>query len=208
VAERRVFPGDWLSGSANLPATDLDLVVLLLNSVDLLEAEPDRLTDLTWFRTALRQAGHAPLADALADRDLTGLRRLREGLRLVFESGDPQAAARHVNELLVRAGALALLVADGDGLRLEVAPGRTGYDALAARLPAAVAAQLAAHGLARLGVCDSDPCRCAFVDRTRAGTRRYCCGWCNDRRAARAYRRRRAAGPDLTPGRGRAVGEP
>jgi predicted RNA-binding Zn ribbon-like protein len=208
VAERRVFPADWLSGSAEEPATDLDLVVLLLNSVDLLEPEPDRLTDLTWFRTALRQAGHAPLADAVADGDLGGLRRLRDSLRLVFESDDPEAAAQHLNELLLRARALPLVVADGDGLRLEVAPGRTGYDALAARLPAAVATHIAAHGLATLGVCDSDPCRCAFVDRTRAGTRRYCCGWCNDRRAARAYRRRRAAGPGQPPGRGRARSDP
>jgi hypothetical protein len=29
------------------------------------------------------------------------------------------------------------------------------------------------------------------VDRTRAGTRKYCCTYCNDRYAARAYRRRK-----------------
>jgi predicted RNA-binding Zn ribbon-like protein len=46
-------------------------------------------------------------------------------------------------------------------------------------------------GTGRLGVCGSDPCRCVFVDRTRAGTRKYCCTYCNDRFAARAYRRRK-----------------
>jgi predicted RNA-binding Zn ribbon-like protein len=65
---------------------------------------------------------------------------------------------------------------------------------LPARLLAAVAEHIGRSGVARLGVCASDPCRCAFVDRTRAGTRRYCCTVCNDRAAARAYRRRRSGG--------------
>ena len=194
MGERRVFPAEWLAGPPDGPVADIDLVVLLVNSLDLLEAEPDRLTDLTWFRTALQQAGHPSLADELVDRDLAGLRRLREELRSVFGSADPDAAAEQLNALLLRAGAVPVLVAEDERLLLVVAPDRTGFDALAARLPAALAAYVAEHGLARLGVCGSDPCRCAFVDRTRAGTRRYCCGWCNDRRAARAYRRRRAGG--------------
>lgn len=203
MAEHRVFPAEWLAGP--LPGSsgtdappgavgDLDLVVLLVNSQDLLAAEPDRLGDLTWFRTALRQTGHRALADQLADRDLPALRRLREDLRSVFESTAPDAVAEHLNAMLRRGRAVPVLVPDADRLRLAVAPDSTGYDALLARLPAALAAHIAEHGLARLGICGSDPCRCAFVDRTRAGTRRYCCGWCNDRRAARAYRRRRAGG--------------
>ena len=206
MAERRVFPAEWLAGplpsspgTDGTPSTpgsvaDLDLVVLLVNSLDLLEAEPDRLGDLTWFRTALRQTGHGALADQLADHDLPALRRLREDLRSVFESADPEAVAQHLSAMLRRGRAVPVLVSDADRLRLVVAPDRTGCDALLARLPAALAAYVAEHGLARLGICGSDPCRCAFVDRTRAGTRRYCCGWCNDRRAARAYRRRRAGG--------------
>jgi len=46
-------------------------------------------------------------------------------------------------------------------------------------------------GTGRLGVCGSDPWRCVFVDRTRAGTRKYCCPYRNDRFAARSYRRRK-----------------
>ncbi len=203
MAERRVFPAEWLasplpssSGTGSAPGAvgDLDLVVLLVNSLDLLAAEPDRLGDLTWFGTALRQTGHRALADQLTDRDLPALRQLREDLRSVFESADPAAVAEHLNAMLRRSRAVPVLVPDADRLRLAVAPDRIGSDALLARLPAALAAYVAEHGLARLGICGSDPCRCAFVDRTRAGTRRYCCGWCNDRRAARAYRRRRAGG--------------
>ena len=62
---------------------------------------------------------------------------------------------------------------------------------LPARLLVAVATHVAERGVARLGICASDPCRCAYVDGTRGRTRRYCCTLCNDRAAARAYRRRR-----------------
>ena len=98
-----------------------------------------------------------------------------------------------LNPQLTKARAVFLLDVSSRpaGSRFVARPDLTGYAALAARLPAAVAAHLAEHGVGRLGICSSDPCRCAFVDRTRAGTRRYCCTVCNDRYAARAYRRRR-----------------
>jgi predicted RNA-binding Zn ribbon-like protein len=188
------FPPDWLGRSArdhDHPVDDLDLMVLLLNSHDLLADPADRLTDLTWLRTALEQAGHPDLAGALRPSDLPRLRRLRADLRAVVETADLDDAAVRLNHLLVAGRAVPLLVSGDDGPRLAVGADRRGYPALAARLPAALAAHVAEHGLHRLGVCQSDPCRCVFVDRTRAATRRYCCGWCNDRRSARAYRRRR-----------------
>ncbi len=189
------FPPDWLGRSVrdrDHPVDDLDLVVLLLNSHDLLADPADRLHDLTWLRAALEQAGHPDLARDLRTSDLPRLRRLRADLRAVVETTDLDEAAARLNRLLAAARAVAFLVTHDDGPRLAVAPDRQGYPALAARLPAALASHVAAHGLQRLGVCQSDPCRCVFVDRTRAATRRYCCGWCNDRRSARAYRRRRS----------------
>jgi predicted RNA-binding Zn ribbon-like protein len=196
MSERKAFPDDWLAGGSGhrtgAPASDLDLAVLLVNSVDLLEDPADRLTDLTWLRAALRQAGHPDLADHLADSDLPHLRRLRDDMRVVFETADDADAAAGLNDLLARGDARATLVPVDGRLRLVVGANLSGRAALAARLPAAVAEHVAVHGLHRLGVCASDPCRCAFVDRTRAGIRRHCCSWCNDRAAARAYRRRRA----------------
>ena len=201
MGERKAFPDDWLAGGrerdTRAPASDLDLAVLLVNSVDLLENPADRLTDLTWLRAALSQAGHPALAEQLADGDLPRLRRLRDDLRAAFETADEADAAARLNDLLVRGDARSSLVTVDGRLRLLVGADLSGYPALAARLPAAVAEHVAVHGLRRLGVCASDPCRCAFVDRTRASTRRYCCSWCNDRAAARAYRRRRS-GPDST----------
>jgi predicted RNA-binding Zn ribbon-like protein len=191
-AARAGFPMDWLADAA-APATDVELALLLVNSHDLLEEQPDRLVDLTWLTRAFTAAGHGDRAAELSKRDLPRLRDLRDSLRRVFESDDVGEIASVLNPLLERARAIPLLVVDSDGPRptLQVGVGLHGAAALQARLPAALAAYVAEHGTARLGVCHSDPCRCVFVDRTRAGTRKYCCTYCNDRYAARAYRRRK-----------------
>lgn len=188
------FPGDWLADRA-APATDVELALLLVNSHDLLEDPPDRLRDLDWLTHVLDRSGHASLAGELSTRDLPRLRRLRDELRTVFESDDDARAAAVLNPLLQRARAVPLIdVDEAGGTRLRVGIGLSGLTALEARLPAALAAYISEHGVRRLGVCGSDPCRCVFVDRTRAGTRKYCCSYCNDRRAAREYRRRRSPG--------------
>jgi predicted RNA-binding Zn ribbon-like protein len=62
---------------------------------------------------------------------------------------------------------------------------------LATLLADALAQAMTAGGPERFGVCAADPCRCAYLDRTRAGRRRFCCQWCTDRVAAAAYRDRR-----------------
>lgn len=188
------FPIDWLKRGAARPLGDLDLALLLVNTHDLLEDPADRLVDLAWLTGVLTWAGHPELAGALTRADLPRLRSLRALLRAAFEAPDLTTVADILNPQLTRARAVFLLDVSSAGksqrARFGAAPDRTGYAALAARLPAALAAHVAAHGVGRLGICSSDPCRCAFVDRTRAGTRRYCCTVCNDRHAARAYRRR------------------
>ena len=193
------FPPDWLEGRGTGRATDLDLAVLLINSLDLLENPPDRLTNIDWFRSVLVQVGHDSIAAELTAADLPRLRELRGALRSAFDAGTAEYAAEILNPRLQAARAVFLLAveqpvgrpASAENVRFEVGVDRTGLEALEARLPAAVAMHIAGHGADRLGACSSDPCRCAFVDRTRAGTRRYCCNWCNDRAAARAYRKRR-----------------
>jgi predicted RNA-binding Zn ribbon-like protein len=57
-----------------------------------------------------------------------------------------------------------------------------------------MAEHVARFGTTRLGTCASDPCHCAFVDRTRGATRRYCRTRYDDRAVARAYRKRRNSG--------------
>jgi predicted RNA-binding Zn ribbon-like protein len=167
--------------------TDLDLAVLLLNSVDLLEDPPDRMADdLGWWRRALARNGFDELAAAQRDADLPRLQALRDTVRSVFEAEDDAVARSVLNAALLEAGAVVQLHPGGLGVT-GLGPGGD----LPARLLVAVATHVAERGVARLGICASDPCRCAYVDRTRGRTRRYCCTLCNDRAAARAYRRRR-----------------
>jgi predicted RNA-binding Zn ribbon-like protein len=187
------FPGDWLVDTA-APASDLELALLLVNSMDLLEDPPDRLSDLRWLTHVYARVGQGELAAQLTSRDLPRLRRLRDALRSVFEADDDAAAAAVLNPLLQKGKAIALIDVDqAGGTTLRIGMGLRGIAALEARLPAALAGFVAEHGTGRLGVCGSDPCRCVFVDRTRAATRKYCCSYCNDRFAARAYRRRKKA---------------
>ena len=187
------FPGDWLADAA-APASDVELALLLVNSMDLLEDPPDRLVDLTWLTHVFGRVGQGDLARELTNRDLPRLRRLRDAMRSVFETYDDGAAAAVLNPLLQKARAVPLIdVAPDGGTTLRVGVGLRGIAALEARLPAALAGFVADHGTRRLGVCGSDPCRCVYVDHTRAGTRKYCCSYCNDRFAARAYRRRKKA---------------
>lgn len=188
------YPRGWLERGGRAPASDLDLVVLLLNSHDLIAEPPDRLTDLRWLSEVLNETGHDDIATSLRPRDLAGLRRLRDGLRAVFESGSSEEALAILNPMLRDAPAVLQLVQSGDALALEVSPEKRGLDALATRLPAALATYLADEGITRLGTCASAPCRCAFIDHTRGGTRKYCCAQCNDRAAARQYRQRQRIG--------------
>jgi predicted RNA-binding Zn ribbon-like protein len=181
---------DWLERRTG-PASDLDLAVLLVNSLDLLENPADRLTDLTWIREVLADVGHRGIAGALAGADLAGLRELRAGLQAVFAAASPREAAAVLNPMLQRAAAIPQLVVSEAGARLQVAPGQAGLAALTARLPAALAEHIAHSGTDRLGSCAARPCQCAFIDRTRARTRRFCCSACNDRAAARQYRQRK-----------------
>jgi predicted RNA-binding Zn ribbon-like protein len=185
------YPGDWLEQRDGEPATDLDLVVLLVNSLDQLEDPPDRLTDLAWFRAVVADVGRDDIARSLRPRDLTGLRELRESLQAVFDVTSDDEAARLLNSMLLKVSAVPVLVESPSGLELQVAPGKRGLAALSARLPAALAAQVAQRGLGRLGTCAARPCQCVFVDRTRAETRRFCCSACNDRAAAQLYRQRK-----------------
>jgi predicted RNA-binding Zn ribbon-like protein len=185
-------PPGWIH---RLPADDLDLAVLLVNSMDLLEDPPDRLTSVEWYRDALRAAGHEYVAAGLAEKDLDGLRELRALLRLVFSADSVEEAVEIVNPMLVHGAAVPQLVLDEEGRpALRVAPDATGLAALQARLPAAAAGLIAETALRRLGTCAGVPCECAFVDRSRSGSRRFCSDWCNDRAAAAAYRARRKAG--------------
>jgi predicted RNA-binding Zn ribbon-like protein len=168
-------------------APELALAIDLCNTYDLLENPPDILR-LDLLRRVADTAGRLALVEGLRDSDLPALRELRGGLYQVFaqtESADKVAA---INAVLDRASARAQIV---DG-RLHPVGGPDPLDRLAAALAGALAHAIADGDPGRLRLCAADPCRCVYMDRTRANRQRYCCDLCNDRMAAKAYRRRQA----------------
>ncbi|WP_232242912.1 MULTISPECIES: CGNR zinc finger domain-containing protein [Streptacidiphilus] len=173
------------------PDLDLDLAVELVNTVYALAAPPDRLTNTGAYQHILREARQDALADELTPADLPALRELRDSIAPLFAATDLTSASTLLNPLLSDAALVPQLATTDDGAHWVLSTGLHGLAALRARLLGALAAHLVRHGTARLGVCQAAPCTCAFVDRSRARTRRYCCDQCNDRAAATAYRRRR-----------------
>jgi predicted RNA-binding Zn ribbon-like protein len=170
---------------------DLDLAVELINTHWVLASPPDRLTDIAVFRRILRDRGEHTLASQLLPNDLPALRTLRTQVKPVFAAATTGAAVAILDPLLRDATIPARLAPADGSARWDWGADQLGITALRSRLLAALATHLTRHGTTRLGICQADPCRCVYLDRSRARTRRYCCDQCNDRAAAAAYRRRK-----------------
>jgi predicted RNA-binding Zn ribbon-like protein len=173
------------------PAEPVDLAVALVNTYDLLNDPPDGLRDDATARRFLDRHGYP--ADAAALGGVDELRAGRDRLRAFFHAEPGLAAAGVLNELLADTGAVTRLEAAADGWRVTAGPAEPGVRRIVAVAAAGLAAFVAERGFARIGTCAGAPCDCAFVDRTRPGTRRYCCTYCADRVAAADYRRRKRA---------------
>lgn len=176
-------------------ASDLDVVVALLNTYDAYDAEPERLHSVESLKRLVAALGWTDVATSrLTQRDVVAVKELREQIREIFAEaadGDAAAAANACNRLLARVRPVLALHPAQDRAALGVAEaGSNAVRRLEDRVSLAVAVGLASPGI-RLGLCDAHPCHCAYVDRSRAGTRRFCCELCADRFAAAAYRRRR-----------------
>jgi len=178
---------------ARVPPDDaaLHLVVDFCNTHDLLAEPPDRLT-VARARAIADRHGRAELTARLREADLPALKAVRSRLYAVFAADTAADKAAELNALLERQGAAARLVdVGGEDFRMAATGGRDPVSRLAVVLADALARALAEGGAQRLRTCIGDPCRCVYVDRTRAGRQRYCCELCNDRMASAAYRRRK-----------------
>ena len=190
---------------STVPARDADLklAIAFVNTYDLLESPPDILT----MERAVAIAGaygRPGLADRLAaipparaGAALDRMRVVRGQLYQIFAATDSDAAVDALNVALDSQPVRPRIAAGPDGsLRLTAALATDNFDPvteLAAVATDALAQAMAIGGPGRFGTCAGDPCRCVYVDRTRAGRQRFCCQLCNDRMAAAAYRSRRAS---------------
>jgi predicted RNA-binding Zn ribbon-like protein len=174
----------------NFQQREIDLAVGLVNTWDVLDDEPEFLSDVGNLRRFLEQHGLEREARVATAGDLTRVRSLRRRVRSVFEADTEAEAVETLNDLL--AEAVPQLRPEKGGWRFSYEPrrGRDLADRLAPRVAAALLVAIQTDGWERFGVCDALPCRCVYLDRSRNRSRRYCCQLCADRIAAAAYRER------------------
>ncbi len=185
----------------------LAVAIDLINTWDELEPEPDLIEGVTDIRTWLEWHGLSIAAKRMGEADVDHVRALRAQFDRVFDAGDEAEAANRLNELAREYGTPPVLEHAGGEWRLRSWPDEdTGLPAVAAYATAGLLAAFQELGWARFGRCAGSPCRCAFVDRSRNRSRRYCCTLCADRVAQAQYRtrRREASRPlGVEAGRGR-----
>jgi predicted RNA-binding Zn ribbon-like protein len=182
------------------PRTSFELAIALLNTWDLLADPPELLRGpehlerfLQWSE---RSAGRVPFA-----ADVARVIAARDILRQALEAWTEAEAVALLNELAMESGTkrqlrwlddhwqFTYLDPDGDPCRALI--GEAAEGALEA---------MRDGDWDRLGICEGDPCRCVYVDRTKNRSRRYCCELCTNRTMqARHRERRRARRPAINP---------
>ena len=172
--------------------TGLMLAVDLVNTWDELEPEPDLIEGPDDVRTWLTWHGLDRVAKDV--RDVDAVRALRTRFDQVFDAKDEAEAARRLNDLAGEYGTPPQLEREGGGWRLRTWPDeRDGLRFVAAYATAGLLDAFRTHGWQRFGRCAGSPCRCAFVDKSRNRSRRYCTVLCADRVAQASYRARKRA---------------
>jgi predicted RNA-binding Zn ribbon-like protein len=176
--------------------TGLAVAIDLVNTWDELEDEPDLIEGVADVRTWLDWHGLHRAAKVVRSADVARVRELREELDGVFDADGEDEAARLLNALAAKYTTTPRLERVADGWRLRTWPDeREGLHAAAAYATAGLLEAVRDLGWDRFGRCDASPCRCAYVDRSKNRTRRYCCNRCADRIAQAQYRARERARP-------------
>ena len=164
----------------------------LLNTWDELEPPPERLPDLRTLRRFLRRRGHDREAKRATERDLRGVRAVRESVRAAFVAGDESGTVDELNRVLRRSRAQPQFRRVGTDWQVEWI-GEV-VDVVASRAAMSLLEAIRDDGWDRFGTCAGAPCCCVFVDRSKNRSRRFCSDLCADRVAqalARARRRQR-----------------
>jgi predicted RNA-binding Zn ribbon-like protein len=168
-------------------------VVMAVDLVNTLDLEGERLACLDDLRAFLDDHGWHVAAQDLVESDLDPVREGRAGLRTAFEADDRATGAAALNRLVRDAGVVPQLTDhDGQAWHLHFVPLAAPVHA---RLVGACAAalMLADEPGTRVGVCDAEDCRWAYLDTSRNSSRRHCGESCSTRERVRAHRRRKAA---------------
>lgn len=174
--------------------TGVALAVDLVNTWDELVDPPELIEGADDVRYWLDWHGLHTVALGIRDRDVERVLQLRGRLESAFDAEDEAHAVALLNELARENGTPPRLERAGDDWRLRSWPDeREGLPAVAAYAAVSLLEAIRDLGWSRFGRCAGAPCRCAFVDRSRNRSRRYCCELCADRVAQAQHRRRKKA---------------
>lgn len=172
-----------------------ELAVALVNTDDQSRPDGDGLTDLAALRAFFADR---PRSRATCTKDdLAQLRDLRARLRTVFGSadrGEVAEAMSGLNSLLEEFPVRPVVTDhDGSGWHLHLSESGSPTERYVARAVFGLAAVVTELTPDRLGICQADPCRFAFLDTSTNRSRRYCSDRCATRANVAAYRARRRA---------------
>ncbi|MFC4061406.1 CGNR zinc finger domain-containing protein [Planomonospora corallina] len=170
-----------------------ELAVMLVNS-------PDRLAGLEGLRVLLQESGRPRQAARLTRADLDVLRALREELVAVFEAaagGQEREVVERLNALLRRHPVHPQITRhDDEPWHLHLTEGGRFADQYVVGSVMGLATIVTDLGADRLGLCQSPPCRRAYLDTSSNRSRRYCSERCASRANVAAYRARKKVGQD------------
>lgn len=163
------------------------LAVDLVNTWDVLEADPELLRDASTLKRFLARRGYGE-GLRITSRDLAQVRVLRDSLRAAFTAEDEEAAVRELNGVLAKSAAKPQFERSGQewGVRWV---GRVS-DSVATTTAMSLLEAIRDDGWDRFGICAGAPCCCVFVDRSKNRSRRFCSDLCADRVAQALHRER------------------
>lgn len=173
----------------------LGLAVGLVNTWDELEDPPEIIRDVPQIARWLRlheEPGLDEIAERLTPADVERLKEARPRIRAAFEAQSETEAVDGLNAVLRETKAVPQLSSETGRWTYSVPSGRAS-DAIAALCAMGVLEAIRDGAWKRFGICNGDPCRCVYVDRSKNRSRTYCSQACADRLNAAAYRRRKAA---------------
>lgn len=175
----------------------LDAVMLVGSTPDVHHPD-DPLTSLDGLRTFL--APRPWLVGRARESDLAPLRRLRSGLRAVFDAAaadqQPEMVAL-LNDLLAKHRVSPIISGhDASDWHLHMAPGHGPLaDDYAAGAAMGLTMAFLDLGPERFGLCAAEGCSGVFLDTSRNRSRRYCSDRCATRENVAALRSRRRGAP-------------
>lgn len=166
------------------------LALDLVNTYDGYLSEPERVPDSASLKKFLEETG-AP--GEPGRNDLAAFRALRDRLRHALEADSNDETLEQLTAIAHELRAMPSFEATSPGrwrLTIQPVPDAPLAERLSVLAINDLAALIAEHGLARIRCCAAPPCRDAFVDTSRNGSRRYCSERCANRLNATRHRSR------------------